>query len=331
MANVGNYNKDNELVKEFSTLIGNIAAEVTNQVAKNTVLKDVKELQSVSNGLQLSAPKMLQTLKQANMELEKTKKASVNILTDFNNEVAKSQKLTQKAMETFYAAIDTSTNSNQKIVNDSILKMTKTVEASVKTVNQETKTITNEVRKNAKESVQHLTDVSNKTLAEFSTLFAEQNTKLKENLDAASEKYNQLSTGSYQAYKKAMVGQTKEIVEPLRQLLEQNNRLSSNQQQQLIKFLDSQQTDTLNCAREAEERVLQQIIANNNAMIKNVSKVLQKHENLAGQLNFLKKQIDEQIIELQTSAEKHYRNMYYFMILIFLVLVGIRIWDKIFA
>lgn len=309
MANSGNYSKDNELAKEFSALIGNIATEVTNQVAKNTVLKDVKELQTVSNQMQISAPRILQTLKQANQELTKTKKASVDVLTEFNAEVQKSQKLTQKAMENFYAAINTTVDSNQKTVADSIKKITTTVESSVKTVNQET----------------------DKTLAKFTSLFEEQNAQLKENLEAVDEKYNQLSTGSYQAYRDAMDSQTKEIVEPLHQQLEYSIRMIEYNNKQLIEQIDSKHEVILNSTSETTNQVLKQLQVNNDKTIKGIQSILKEQKMLKEQNNALKEELQKQILLSAELAERHYNRLFFFLVLILLVLVGMRVWDMYFV
>lgn len=309
MANSGNYSKDNELAKEFSALIGNIATEVTNQVAKNTVLKDVKELQTVSNEMQISAPRILQTLKQANQELTKTKKASVDVLTEFNAEVQKSQKLTQKAMENFYAAINTTVDSNQKTVADSIKKITTTVESSVKTVNQET----------------------DKTLAKFTSLFEEQNAQLKENLEAVDEKYNQLSTGSYQAYRDAMDSQTKEIVEPLHQQLEYSIRMIEYNNKQLIEQIDSKHEVILNSTSETTNQVLKQLQVNNDKTIKGIQSILKEQKMLKEQNNALKEELQKQILLSAELAERHYNRLFFFLVLILLVIVGMRVWDMYFV
>ncbi len=309
MANSGNYSKDNELAKEFSALIGNIATEVTNQVAKNTVLKDVKELQTVSNQMQISAPRILQTLKQANQELTKTKKASVDVLTEFNAEVQKSQKLTQKAMENFYAAINTTVDSNQKTVADSIKKITTTVESSVKTVNQET----------------------DKTLAKFTSLFEEQNAQLKENLEAVDEKYNQLSTGSYQAYRDAMDSQTKEIVEPLHQQLEYSIRMIEYNNKQLIEQIDSKHEVILNSTSETTNQVLKQLQVNNDKTIKGIQSILKEQKMLKEQNIALKEELQKQILLSAELAERHYNRLFFFLVLILLVIVGMRVWDMYFV
>ena len=309
MANSGNYSKDNELAKEFSTLIGNIAAEVTNQVAKNTVLKDVKELQSVSNGMQVSAPRILQTLKQANQELMKTKKESVDALTDFNTEVQKSQKLTQKAMENFYAAINATTESNQKTVADSIKKMTTAVESSIKTVNEGT----------------------DKTLAKFTSIFANQNTLLKENLEAVDEKYHQLSMGSFQAYRDAMDGQTKEIVEPLCKQMENNIRLSEHNRRQLLDQIDSKQAIILNNSSEATTQILKELQSSYKKLEAGLNGVMQKQKMLEDQIGLLQSDLQKHKTDNEEMAEKHYNRLFVFMLLIFFVVVGMRIWDVYFV